>query len=219
QKSEKKAGTVPVSRSYRFEERDKRNLQEVLVVEDNADMRQFLKEQLIRQYRIQEAIDGEDGLRKAIANVPDLIITDLMMPKMDGMEFCQKIKTDRNTSHIPVIMLTAKVGIENKIAGLETGADDYLTKPFEARELVARIKNLIAQRQRLREAFVQRETALIPKNSAISSMDKEFLERILALLEDNFDDPGFGVPDMQRELGMSNTQLHRKLKALTNEAP
>ncbi|HLU95113.1 MAG TPA: ATP-binding protein [Membranihabitans sp.] len=112
QKSEKKAGTVPVSRSYRFTEADKRHLQEVLVVEDNADMRQFLKEQLIKQYRVQEAIHGEDGLKKAIDTVPDLIITDLMMPKMDGMEFCQKIKTDRNTSHIPVIMLTAKAGIE-----------------------------------------------------------------------------------------------------------
>src|SRR5690606_10819139 len=197
QKSEKKAGTVPVSRSYRFEERDKRNLQEVLVVEDNADMRQFLKEQLIKQYKVQEAIDGEDGLRKAILNVPDLIITDLMMPKMDGMKFCQKIKTDRNTSHIPVIMFTAKDGIENKMAGLETGADDYLTNPCEARELMPRIKNLIDQRQSLREALAQRETAVIPKNVAVTSMDQQFLERVLAILDDNFNDPGFGVPDMQ----------------------
>ncbi|MCG2461507.1 tetratricopeptide repeat protein [Flavobacteriaceae bacterium F89] len=215
----KKVIAAPVSESYQFEEPDRRDLPQVLVVEDNLDMRHYLKERLVKWYRVQEAINGEDGLKKAAANVPDLIITDLMMPKMDGMEFCQKVKTDLNTSHIPVIMLTAKAGTENKIAGLETGADDYLTKPFEGEELLVRIKNLIAQRHRLWEVFAQRKTTVIPKKFVASSMDQQFLERVLALLENNFENPDFSVRDMQRELAMGNTQLHRKLKALTNEAP
>lgn len=142
-----------------------------------------------------------------------------MMPKMDGMELCKKLKNDVHTSHIPVIMLTAKAGIDNKLVGLETGADDYLTKPFDGKELLVRTKNLIEQRQRLRDLFGTKELTVDPKKITVTSIDQNFLEQMLALLEDNFSDPDFGVSQMQEALAMSKTQLHRKLKALTNEAP
>ncbi len=142
-----------------------------------------------------------------------------MMPRMDGIELCKKIKSELQTSHIPVIMLTAKAGIENKIEGLETGADDYLTKPFEARELLVRISNLIEQRRRLRSLYSDLSQQVTPKRITVTSLDQRFMENVLELLESKYSDSNFGVPDMQDALGMSKTQLHRKLKAITGEAP
>jgi YesN/AraC family two-component response regulator len=182
-------------------------------------MRHFIKEHLIKVYKVKEAINGESGLQMTKKDPPDLVITDLMMPKMDGIELCKKIKTDVHTCHIPVIMLTAKAGIENKIEGLETGADDYLTKPFDGKELLVRTKNLIEQRQKLRELYGNKAIQLDPRKVTATSIDQKFLERVLELLETNFSDPEFDVPHMQDALAMSKTQLHRKLKALTNEAP
>ncbi|MEK6152740.1 ATP-binding protein [Flavobacteriaceae bacterium 3-367] len=198
---------------------DKRNLPTILLVEDNIDMRSFITEQLVQFYKIKEAKDGKAGLKKAITDPPDLVITDLMMPKMDGIELCKKLKTDVNTSHIPVIMLTAKAGMDNKLEGLETGADDYLTKPFDAKELLVRTKNLIEQRQKLRELYTNTEIQVDPKKVTVTSIDQKFLEQVLDLLEENYPNSDFGVPQMQKALAMSKTQLHRKLKALTNEAP
>lgn len=207
------------SKSFELSKPDKRAVPNILLVEDNTDMRHFIKEQLIEYYKVSEAIDGATGLQKAIAAPTDLIITDLMMPKMDGIELCKMVKTDVRTSHIPVIMLTAKAGMENKIEGLETGADDYLIKPFDGEELLARIKNLIEQRRTLRELYSNREVSVEPKRITVTSIDQKFLGQVLELLEDNFSDSDFGVPQMQDALAMSKTQLHRKSKALTNEAP
>jgi len=198
---------------------DDRNLPTLLLVEDNTDMRHFIKEQLIKYYRVNEATNGAEGLKMARANPSDLIITDLMMPKMDGIELCKKLKTDVHTSHIPVIMLTAKAGLDNKLEGLETGADDYLTKPFDAKELLIRANNLISQRQRLRELYSDKEVRVDPKTITVTSIDQKFLEELLSLLEEHHSNADFGVPQMQDALAMSKTQLHRKLKALTNEAP
>ena len=206
-------------KTFALSKSDKRDLPNVLLVEDNADMRHFIMEQLLKYYKVEQAINGEEGLKEAMASPPDLIITDLMMPKMDGIELCRRLKTDVNTSHIPVIMLTAKAGTENKIEGLETGADDYLTKPFDAGELLVRTKNLIEQREKLRKLFSSSEIKIDPKKITSSSLDQKFLEQVLELLEDNYSDSKFGVPAMQSSLGMSKAQLHRKLKALTNEAP
>jgi signal transduction histidine kinase/DNA-binding response OmpR family regulator len=206
-------------KTFALTKEDKRDLPGILLIEDNKDMRHFIREQLIKHYRFREAINGESGLSEAISNPPDLIITDLMMPKMDGIELCKKLKTNITTSHIPVIMLTAKAGMENKIEGLETGADDYLTKPFHAEELLVRTKNLIAQRKQLRELFANRELRIDPKSITVTSLDQKFLEDVLKLLELKFSEAEFGVPQLQTELAMSKTQLHRKLKALTNEAP
>ncbi len=215
---------VPMEKSslkkpFALTKTDKRTLPNVLLVEDNADMRHFITEQLIKFYRVTTAVNGEAGLKKAITDAPDLIITDLMMPKMDGIELCKKLKTEVHTSHIPVIMLTAKAGQDNKIEGLETGADDYLTKPFDGKELLVRTKNLIEQRQKLRALYGNKELRVDPKKITVTPIDQKFLEQLLTLLEDKFSDPDFGVPQMQDDLAMSKTQLHRKLKALTNEAP
>lgn len=189
-----------------------------LVVEDNADMRQFIREQLDVDYHIVEAADGEEGWETAVSEVPDLVITDLMMPKMDGMELCRKLKTDERTSHIPVIMLTAKSGQEHKIKGLETGADSYLTKPFDRQELQVRVKNLITQRRKLREKY-SKTVLLEPRDIAVPSLDERFLQKVKNLLEENHSAAGFGVSQMQDALTMSKTQLHRKMKALTGHPP
>ena len=191
---------------------------QVLIIEDNNDMRHFIKEQLEHDYGIVEARNGKEGLKLANKIMPDLIITDLMMPQMDGITLCKKLKTDLATSHIPVIMLTAKAGIENKLEGLETGADEYLTKPFNARELQVRARNLIGQRQQLRELF-SKNISLDPKEITVTSLDEKFLEQVLSILENKYSDSQFGVPQMQKEVGMSKTALHSKIKALTNHPP
>lgn len=205
--------------SFEFSKMDKRNIPNILLVEDNLDMRHFIRGQLVEFYQVTEALNGEIGFQKALTDPPDLVITDLMMPKMDGIELCKMLKTDVNTSHIPIIMLTAKAGIDNKIEGLETGADDYLTKPFNGKELLVRVKNLIVQREKLRELFSDKAKTINPKSVTVTSIDQKFLENVLDLLEEKHPQSDFGVRQMQAHLGMSKTQLHRKLKALTNESP
>ncbi len=219
EKEYKEANTVELPKTFDFEKLDERNLPRVLLVEDNEDMRTFIMDHLNNYYSLIKATNGEEGLKKATSKVPDLIITDLMMPKMDGIELCKNLKTNIATSHIPVIMLTAKAGMENKIQGLETGADDYLTKPFDARELLVRTSNLIAQRRKLREHFANKDFQIQPNRIAVTSLDQKFLERVLKLLEQQYTNSDFGAADMQNTLGMSKSQLHRKMKALTNESP
>ena len=197
---------------------DQQTLPIILIVEDNQDVINYIRDYLKPRYRIIEAFDGEDGLVKAIESLPDLIISDVMMPNMDGFEFCKKIKTDERTSYIPVILLTARAGEESKIAGLETGADDYITKPFKVRELQVRVKNLIRQRQKLRERF-SRDITLHPQDIAVTSADERFLKRVMAVVEQHIADSGFDIQTMAREVGLSRMQLHRKLCALTDQSP
>ncbi len=189
----------------------------ILLVEDNPEVRAFIRQQLEGRYAVLEAADGEEGLTRASEAIPDLIISDVMMPKMDGYALCAALKTEEKTSHVPVLLLTAKAGEENKLEGLETGADDYLTKPFSSKELLARIRNLIAQRRKLRERF-SREVVLQPSAIAITSADERFLNRVKAAVEKNLGDEEFSVEDFGREVGMSRVQLHRKLKALTDQS-
>ncbi len=189
----------------------------VLVVEDNADVRAYMREYLVTGYDVQEAHDGAEGIEKAKEIIPDLIISDVMMPKKDGYELCKALKLDEKTSHIPIILLTAKAGIENKIEGLETGADDYLTKPFDAKELLVRVKNLIDLRRKLRDRFSVGQV-LKPGDIAVTSVDDAFLQKAMSLVEQRMGDEEFGVEQMRNELGMSRTQLHRKLTALTNQS-
>jgi signal transduction histidine kinase/DNA-binding response OmpR family regulator/Tfp pilus assembly protein PilF len=198
---------------------DTRDLPKILIIEDNEDMRYHIKKQLSAEYRTSEAKDGEKGLKMAAHDALDLIITDLMMPKMDGMELCKHLKSNIETSHIPIIMLTAMAGEENKIEGLEIGADDYLTKPFSPKELMARVRNLMAQRQRLRQYYADNQASLEPEKIATTTLDRKFLNQLLALMEQQYIDPNFGVSEMQKTLAMSKTQLHRKIRALTSESP
>lgn len=187
----------------------------VLIVEDNADVRTYIRDYLEKEYQIMEAVDGEDGFEKSAEAVPDLIISDVMMPKMDGHELCRKLKTDERTSHIPVILLTARAGGESKVEGLETGADDYIIKPFDARELQVRVKNLIEQRRKLRERF-RKEIRLQPKDIAVTSMDEEFLQKVMNVIEENLSDPEFSTEEFAKKVALSRSQLHRKLRALTD---
>jgi signal transduction histidine kinase/AraC-like DNA-binding protein len=191
---------------------------QILIVEDSEDVRTHIAEGLDDQYGLTMAENGKIGFDAAAETIPDLIITDLMMPEMDGVELCKMLKTDERTSHIPVIMLTAKASVENRIEGLETGADDYMTKPFNMQELQIRINNLIEQRKILRERF-SKDARLEPKDIAVTSPDEKFLNRTMDIIEENLGDCEFEVSILADEVGMSRMQLFRKLKALTNQTP
>lgn len=188
----------------------------ILIVEDHPEVRSFIRGRL-PAYQVIEAADGREGMRAALEIIPDLIICDVMMPKLDGCKLCRLLKNDERTSHIPIILLTAKAGENSKLEGLETGADDYLIKPFNARELQARVKNLIDLRRKLREHFRQ-EWILQPSKIVANSMDQEFMQRVLIVVEKHLDEEEFSVEVLAGEVGMSRTQLHRKLNALTNQS-
>lgn len=190
----------------------------LLVVEDNRDLRTFIKETVQQYYQVIEASNGKEGLEKAIAEVPDIIVSDVMMPVMDGFVMTEKIKKDERASHIPIILLTAKAGQLHKLEGLETGADDYLTKPFDAKELLLRIQNLINQRKLLRKKFAG-EILLKPSEVAVNSADEIFLTKVLQAIEKNISEEDFGVEELAKEVAMSRSQLHRKSISLTGQAP
>ncbi|MCU0289726.1 MAG: ATP-binding protein, partial [Acidobacteria bacterium] len=190
----------------------------ILVIEDSADVRQYIRGALEPVYAVVESIDGEQGLAKAKEMVPDLIICDVMMPGKDGFEVCREIKSDRITSHIPVILLTAKAGEENILTGFETGADDYITKPFSTRILSARIKNLIELRRQLQQNF-GREMSLQPAKSTLTKIDQEFLMELQKVIGANISDPEFNVDQLNRKMYMSHATLYRKIHALTGETP
>jgi signal transduction histidine kinase/ligand-binding sensor domain-containing protein/AraC-like DNA-binding protein len=190
----------------------------LLIVEDNSDVRNYIKGNLEDDYRILEAVDGANGLEQALNQIPDLIISDVMMPKMDGFELCEKLKTDERTSHIPVILLTAKATDKDKVAGYETGADDYIMKPFDNFVLKTRIKNLILQRERLSEHFINEGIFQINDTNA-TSIDKMFLKKVLDIINEHMSDETFGVDSFAEEIAMSRSQLRRKLIALSGKAP
>lgn len=188
----------------------------LLLIEDHADVRAFMRQYLEPEFRVHEAVDGEDGVALALETIPDLIICDVMMPKRNGYEVCRILKTDEKTSHVPIIMLTAKADAESKVHGLETGADDYLIKPFNAPELLARVHNLIKLREQLRARF-GREITLQPKDIAVTSMDEQFLTRAMQLVEAHMSDSELGVEFLAQKIGMSRVHLNRKLRGLTDQ--
>ena len=190
----------------------------VLVVEDNEDVRQYIIDQLQGPYRLLEAVNGLEGLEAATREIPSLIITDVMMPEMDGVELCRRLKQQAATSHIPIIMLTAKAEREDKLEGLEQGADDYLTKPFDAEELRLRVHNLLEQGRRWRARF-SKEVSFKPGEVAATSVDEAFLYKVVEVIELNLEEETFGVPDLASAVGLSRSQLHRKLKALSDKSP
>ena len=197
---------------------DANNKPSILIVDDSEDVRKYLSGLLESIYKISEAKNGEVGIIAATENMPDLIISDVMMPSMDGIEFCRRIKSEWQTSDIPVILLTAKASAESKIEGLEIGADDYLTKPFDSKELFTRIKNLLEQRKRLRDKYNQEPDALT-KTVGLNKADQEFLNKFLELIENNLDKTNFGTEQLSKELFVSRTQLHRKILSITGQAP
>jgi signal transduction histidine kinase/ligand-binding sensor domain-containing protein/CheY-like chemotaxis protein len=189
----------------------------ILIVEDNEDMQLHIAEILENCYNLEYAGNGAEGLQIATKNIPDLILSDVMMPELNGMEMCEKLKTNKHTSHIPVILLTARAGEESKLQGLETGADDYLEKPFSKKELITRIKNLIEQRQKLREKF-QREIIIKPNEVTVNSMDENLIKKAIAIVEKNMPVSDFNTAVFAREIGMSRSHLNAKMKALTGLA-
>ncbi len=189
----------------------------LLLVEDNVEMRAFLLQMLAPHYRVTTAGDGAEGVSLALADPPDLIVSDLMMPEKDGYQLCRELKTDLRTSHVPVILLTARASRDALLEGLGEGADDYLTKPFDARELLARAANLIRSRRVLRERFAAAIT--VPASElAVNPLDQDFLTRALAHVEKHLTDAQLSVDQLADALGTSRTQLNRKLRALVNQS-
>lgn len=195
------------------------NREAILVADDHADLREFISGTLQRNgYAVLTASDGKEAMELAIKFVPSLVLSDLMMPRMDGIELTKKLKEDERTSHIPVILLTAKNEQQSKVDGWKTGADDYLIKPFSPDELLARISNLIEQRKRLSQKFGERMFAS-PAQARVQSLDDKFLARAHGVVESNLEDYTFTVERMAEEMNLSRTQLLRKLKALTDLSP
>ena len=195
---------------------DVENEQLLLIIDDNADIRAYIKSIFEDQYTILTAENGKEGIKKAKEHIPDLIISDLMMPEMGGFEFCKKIKTDEKTSHIPIIMLTAKADVESIIEGLEQGADDYLVKPFNKKEIVARVQNLIETRDKLKKRFGKEIVNLNPDEVKVRSLDANFLTKTKVIIELNLSEPQFDVKQFADGMNMSAVQLRRKIKSLTN---
>ena len=189
----------------------------LLIIEDNPDVRKYIIDILERYYRTAEASNGEEGLYKSFEEIPDLIISDIMMPRMDGIKLCQSLKTDTRTSHIPIILLTAKATLNDKLEGLQTGADEYIMKPFEAEELKTRIKNLLAQRKRIHEHFQKFEIIIDEKK--MTSLDQKFLHQTFALINHHLSDSDFTVEELATNLAVSRSLLHKKLVVLLGEPP
>lgn len=190
----------------------------VLIIEDNPDMRIYMHTILNKEYAIIEAADGDEGLLKARKYVPDLIISDVMMPKKDGFEVCRMIKENMMTSHIPVILLTAYSMDEQKTIGFESGADAYIPKPFNAGLLKIRVRKLIENRQKMKEAF---GSSLIndTKKESIGDLEQVFLDKFKDYIEEHISNPDLSIEDIAKDIGLSKSQLYRKIKSLTNYSP
>lgn len=188
----------------------------VLIIDDNADVRNYVKSLLREEYTVIEAPDGRAGLKKAMKYVPDAIVCDVMMPVMDGLECCRKLKTELQTSHIPVMLLTACSLDEQRILGFECGADSYISKPFNSKLLLVRLHNLIDNHKRLKQFFGDKTTL---SKESVSEVDKSFVDRFRGLIEENLTDSELSVEELGSKMGLSRVQLYRKIKALTNYSP
>jgi YesN/AraC family two-component response regulator len=203
------------------EETSSEDFPELLIIEDNPDVVLYIKSILQNEYRIHIAENGNLGIEKALEFIPDIIISDVMMPEKDGYEVCEILKQDERTSHIPIILLTAKSTREDKLEGLKYGADAFLTKPFDKEELLIRLRKLIDTRQKIQTHF---QKSIISSNLTnkeqtppkTESLEDRFLKRLNAILHQNISDETFGIEELCEAMQISRVQLHRKLKALTN---
>ncbi len=192
-----------------------KNRKILLVVEDNEDVLLFIKSHFKKEFLILEALNGKNGLDMAIKTIPDIVVSDIMMPGMDGMELCEKIKKDERTSHIPVILLTSLSSKESVKEGLMKGADDYITKPFDIDMLQTKIENLLIMRKSLREKF-SRMMLLQPTHVSIKTLDEKFLEKAITVVEKYIDDPDLNIDKFVSQMAVSRMQLYRKIDALTS---
>ncbi|MDP5044119.1 MAG: response regulator, partial [Leeuwenhoekiella sp.] len=193
------------------------DLKSLLIVEDNAELRNYLKNELSSEYFILEASNGTEGLALASKKIPDLIITDVVMPELDGFAFCAQLKADLKTSHIPLIMLTAKAMTEDWVTGIDAGADVYLNKPFDMKILKAQLRQIILSRQVLFNKYLKdSNNVMIPENT--SQLDKKFITKVLEYITTNISDENLTVENLAEELNLSRSQLYRKIKALTGNS-
>jgi DNA-binding response OmpR family regulator len=190
----------------------------ILLVEDNEDFRFYLKDNLKRQYNVLEAHNGKEGWEKVKSIQPDLVVSDIMMPLMNGIELSRKIKHDPRTSHIPVLLLTAMTEVETELEGFQAGVNDYITKPFTFEILASRIRSLLNLREQLVKRF-QKQVEVKPEEIAVTSVDQDFMKRALEVTEKHMDNPEFSVEDLSRELFMSRVALYKKLLSLTGKTP
>ncbi len=193
---------------------------QLLIIEDNLDVQNFIKSLLEKEYQIQTASDGDIGIKKAIESIPDIIISDVMMPQKDGFEVVETLKRDERTSHIPIILLTAKADVQSKLEGLERGADAYLAKPFDRKELKIRLQKLVELRQNLQKRYANldfSQTLSSPDNLS-HQIEDAFLKKVREIIEAHLSDAEFGTEELCKAIGMSKSQLYRKLKALTNRS-
>ncbi|MEP0305240.1 MAG: DNA-binding response regulator, partial [Maribacter dokdonensis] len=186
----------------------------ILIVEDNTELRIYLKNKLRADYTVVEAENGKIGLQIALKGIPDIIITDVIMPEMDGFEFCKQIKEDLKTSHIPVIMLTAKAMSSDKIKGIDSGADAYLNKPFEMKLLKSYINRLIESRQQFLENNINDKNKITLLDNT-SNLDKTFMQKVLDYVNENLGEPDLNVEHLADDMSLSRSQLYRKIKAIT----
>ncbi|MFV0593982.1 MAG: two-component regulator propeller domain-containing protein [Draconibacterium sp.] len=191
------------------------NTRVMLIVDDNADVRQFIRSHFNTFYKIFEAANGDEGWKLAVEQIPDIVVSDIIMPKTDGYELCLRIKNDERTSHIPVLLLTAMHSKEHELKGLTTGADDYITKPFDLSVLQAKVDNMLSMRDLLKEKYTS-TMVLEPTNVVLSSPDERFLQKVIDVVEENIADSELDIENFALKVGVSRMQLYRKLHALTN---
>lgn len=190
----------------------------ILIVEDNQELRNYLYSFLSSDYKVYTANDGAEGLLLCEEKYPDLIISDVMMDNMDGLQFCKRLKSNPEISHIPLILMTALASVENKLEGYKTGADDYITKPFEPELLKIRVKNILQSISKAKEEFAQ-NPKITSKELTVSKIDEEFLNQAIDLLTQNLDNGSFDIEDFSKNLGVSSPQLYRKIKAISGVSP
>jgi signal transduction histidine kinase/ligand-binding sensor domain-containing protein/DNA-binding response OmpR family regulator len=190
----------------------------ILIVEDNKDLRLYLRSNFEKHYHIYEANDGQEGWQKCVELQPTLVVSDIMMPVMDGIELCRKIKNEGTTSHIPIILLTAKASLEHELEGLGAGADEYMSKPFSIEMLELKVKKLIENRKALQQK-IQQKFEIAPGEIGITSLDEKFIQKTIKLVEEHMADPEFSVEELSQALAMSRSHLYNKLMALTGKSP
>ena len=238
QNKHKTISTTPEKKDYSTKEDKRKNTDNntnedpisVLVVEDNAELRNFLNDILSGTYKVIEATNGQEGLEQALQHVPDFIISDVMMPVMDGLDMVKAIKDQRNICHIPIILLSAKSSLDDRISGLEQGIDDYITKPFSSTYLKTRIKSLLHQRKQLQELYLNQWSETLknpnipfaeiePAPPQVTSFDEQFMKRVMEIIDKQMDNSDFAIDEFALNLGMGRTAFYQKLKSLTGLSP
>ena len=200
-----------------YEKKDT-NRPKLLVVEDNPELRDYLVHYLSRSYKIYTAANGQEGMERCKEKNPDLVISDIMMGKMDGLQFCKALKSTPEISHIPVILMTALASVENKLQGYKIGADDYITKPFEPELLKIRIENILENINKVKKEFGKNPEVAF-KELAVSKIDEDFLNHVIELIEKNLDNGAFDMECFAKNLGVSTSQLYRKIKGISGVSP